>query len=289
MIWRHVVARGTNCWAEVWFVAELHVALYVPLIFGPLIIGACNPLPGAMNLLALETSTERLSIAILRGEASFARDIDAGQRHSELALPLLHELLAEAKLTLREFDAIAFGQGPGSFTGVRIACGLSQGLALGIGKSLVPVPTQMALAEQTSKAQVLVAMDARMGEVYFAAYRRDVASAQGWRAVVEPMLVKPDALPALEGDGWYGIGSAFDAPALSALLAARYVDQIERVVPGGLPRALDVAHIALRQLQSAGIGSAIKPEFAAPLYLRNKVAMTIEERREHHAAKASLV
>ena len=242
-----------------------------------------------MNLLALETSTERLSIAILRGEETFARDIDAGQRHSDLALPLLHELLAEASITLREFDAIAFGQGPGSFTGVRIACGLSQGLALGIGKLLVPVPTQMALAEQTISAQVLVAIDARMGEVYFAAYRRDAAHAQGWKAVVEPMLVKPDALPALEGNGWCATGSAFDVAALSELLAKRYADQIERVIHGALPRALDVAYIAARQLQLAGIGSAIKPEFAAPLYLRNKVAMTIEERRAHHAAKASTV
>ena len=242
-----------------------------------------------MNLLALETSTERLSIAILRGETSFARDIDAGQRHSDLALPLLHELLAEASLTLREFDAIAFGQGPGSFTGVRIACGLSQGMALGIGKSLVPVPTQMALAEQTSSTQVLVAIDARMGEIYFAAYRRELASAHGWQVVVVPMLVKPDALPAIEGDGWCATGSAFDVPALSALLAARYVNQIDSVVHGALPRALDVARIAARQLHSAGIESAIKPEFAAPLYLRNKVAMTIEERRAHHAVKASLV
>ena len=242
-----------------------------------------------MNLLALETSTERLSIAILRENESFARDIDAGQRHSDLALPLLHELLAEASLALREFDAIAFGQGPGSFTGVRIACGLSQGIALGIGKSMVPVPTHMALAEQTCSAQVLVAIDARMGEIYFAAYRRDLASAQGWKVEVAPVLVKPDALPALDGPGWCATGSAFDVPALSELLAARYADHIGSVVYGALPRALDVAHIAARQLQSAGIGSAIKPEFAAPLYLRNKIAMTIEERREYHAAKAALV
>ena len=118
-----------------------------------------------MNLLALETSTERLSIAILRDGVSFARDVDAGQRHSELALPLLNELLGESKLALHELDAIAFGQGPGSFTGVRIACGLAQGLAFGIGKSLVPVPTQLALAAQTGADAVAVAIDARMGEI----------------------------------------------------------------------------------------------------------------------------
>ena len=242
-----------------------------------------------MNLLALETSTERLSIAILRGDKSFARDVDAGQRHSELALPLLHELLAEAGLTLREFDAIAFGQGPGSFTGVRIACGLAQGMALGIGKSLVPVPTQMALAEQTGAEQVIVAIDARVGEIYFAAYQRDTSLATGWNAQVAPMLVKPDALPPIDGQGWSATGSAFDVPLLKDRLMARYDGQIANVLHGELPRALAVLQIAARQLDIAGFESAIAPEHAAPLYLRNKVAMTIDERREHHAAKASTV
>ena len=238
-----------------------------------------------MNLLALETSTERLSIAILRGEESFARDVDAGQRHSELALPLLHEVLAEAGLTLREVDAIAFGQGPGSFTGVRIACGLAQGMALGIGKSVVPVPTQMALAEQTGAERVAVAIDARMGEIYFAAYRRNIRSATGWDDIVAPLLVKPEALPPLDGEGWSATGSAFDVPLLAERLAARYHGQLSNAIHGLLPRALDVAVIASRQLEAAGLASAIAPELAAPLYLRNKVAMTIDERREHHAAK----
>ncbi len=246
-----------------------------------------------MNLLALETSTERLSIAILCDGVPFARDIDAGQRHSELAMPLLHELLAEAGVTLRDVDAIAFGQGPGSFTGVRIACGLAQGLALGIGKLLVPVPTQMALAEQTGAARVIVAIDARMGEIYFAAYQRDMTSGgardesirSGWQTTIAPMLVKPDALPTLDGEGWTAVGSGFDVPALRGSLATRYGNQIANVMVGVLPRAIDVAQIAARQLANAGMASAIAPEHAAPFYLRNKVAMTIDERREHHAAK----
>lgn len=245
--------------------------------------------PRAMNLLALETSTERLSIAILRDGISFPRDIDAGQRHSELALPLLHELLAEAKLTLREIDAIAFGQGPGSFTGVRIACGLAQGLAYGIGKSIVPVPTQMALAEQTAATRVLVAIDARMGEIYFAAFEKDATSPAGWREVVAPMLVEPDALPQIEGQDWCGVGSGFDVAALSERVMTRYAGQIATVLQAIWPRASDVAQVAHRQLTAMGMSSAIRPEHAAPLYLRNKVAMTIEERREHHAAKTSAV
>ena len=242
-----------------------------------------------MNLLALETSTERLSIAILRDGVPFARDVDAGQRHSELAMPLLHELLAEAGVTLRDVDAIAFGQGPGSFTGVRIACGLAQGIALGIGKLLVPVPTQMALAAQTGAARVIVALDARMGEIYFAAYQRDttaiVAGGAEWQTTIAPMLVKPDALPILDGDGWTAVGSGFDVPALNGQLTTRYGNQIANVMVGVLPRAIDVAQIAAWQVATAGMASAIAPEHAAPLYLRNKVAMTIDERRAHHAAK----
>ena len=240
----------------------------------------------SVNLLALETSTESLSIAILRGDKAFAREVDAGQRHSELALPLLHEMLAEAGLKLPQFDVIAFGQGPGSFTGVRIACGLAQGMALGIGKSLVPVPTQLALAEQAAGEKVIVAIDARMGEIYFAAYRRDLDAATGWIAEVAPMLVKPDALPSVVGGNWQAIGSGFDLPALCQLLMSQYGGQIANVVNCALPRAIDVAAIACRQLEAAGMDSAISPAHAAPLYLRNNVAMTIIERREHHAAIA---
>ena len=250
----------------------------------PTIIKACNLL-FAMNLLAIESSTERLSIAILREGESFARDVDAGQRHSELALPLLHELLSAARLTLRDLDAIAFGQGPGSFTGVRIACGLAQGLALGIGKPMVAVPTQMALAEQTGAAQVLVALDARMNEIYFAAYRRDPESVSGWQTLVAPMLVKPAALPQLEGEKWSAVGSGFDVAALAGPLTAHYQGQIENVFQGSLPRALEVAGIAARQLVTGGLATTIRPEDAAPLYLRNKVAMTLAERHQLHAAK----
>ena len=237
------------------------------------------------NLLALETSTERLSLAILLDERMFVREVDAGQRHSELALPLMYELLDEAKTTLADLDVIAFGQGPGSFTGVRIACGLTQGLALGLDKRVVPVPTQLALAEQSGAGKVLVALDARMGEIYFAAYVRS-DDATGWTAAIAPMLVKPDALPALDRDDWCGIGSGFDVPALADQLADRYAGQFSRIETHALPSARDVAIVAARQLAKSGLDSALPPEHAAPLYLRNKVAMTIAERAEHHLKKA---
>ena len=238
------------------------------------------------NLFAIETSTERLSLAILRGERMHVREINAGQRHSELALPLIHELLDEAALELKDIDVFAFGQGPGSFTGVRIACGLTQGLALGADRPVMPVPTQMALAEQCGAGKVVVAIDARMGEIYFAAYVRANPAGE-WRPAIAPLLVKPGELPALGDGDWCGIGSGFDVPMLASELTVRYGGQIHRIVNGALPSARDVATIGARRLAEHGIESALAAEFAAPLYLRNKVAMTITERAEHHLKKAA--
>jgi tRNA threonylcarbamoyladenosine biosynthesis protein TsaB len=138
-----------------------------------------------MPIFALETSTERLSLAIIDGGHTIARAIDAGQRHSELAIAAIADLFAEATMAIADVDVIAFGQGPGSFVGVRIACGLAQGMALGAGKKLIPVPTQMALAEQALRAHpdatnVLVAIDARMNEIYLAAYQRDSQQRRCW-------------------------------------------------------------------------------------------------------------
>jgi tRNA threonylcarbamoyladenosine biosynthesis protein TsaB len=236
-----------------------------------------------MPLFALETSTERLSLAIIDGEGSFvfAREIDAGQRHSELAIAAIADLFAEATMAIADVDVIAFGQGPGSFVGVRIACGLAQGMALGAGKKLIPVPTQMALAEQALRAHpdatnVLVAIDARMNEIYLAAYQRDAQQASGWHELISPMLVKPNELPPLSEANFVGIGSAFDSPTLNTALAAQYKNVLKKVVHAALPCARDVAVIARRQY-ALGAGM-LNPGEAAPLYLRNHVAQTIGER-----------
>ena len=239
------------------------------------------------TILALETSTEHLSLAIMRGDRVWLRECDAGQRHSELALAELATLFAEANLKLADMDAIAFGQGPGSFVGVRIACGLAQGLALGAGKRLIAVPTQLALAAQALPARpdskrVLVAVDARMSEFYVAAYEvglTDQGDGSGWRVVVAPMLAKADQLPSLVGDDWIGIGSAFDVAALREPLTARYSEQISHVIEHRLPSAADVARIASRRWVKLGVAASIAPELAAPLYSRNHVAMTIVERQ----------
>lgn len=248
------------------------------------------------KILAIETSSERLSLAIQQGETVYVREIDAGQRHSELAIAALADLLAEAKLTVAELDAIAFGQGPGSFVGVRIACGLAQGLALGGAKPLIAVPSQLALAEQAlaecaTLNGVLVAVDARMGEFYVAAFSVDHAEVTGWRTMVAPLLAKADQLPHLPGNDWYAIGSGFDVPVLCTQLTTRYAGQFVNILSDRLPSAAEVARIAARQwvAQAASQGAAgILPEFAAPLYLRNHVAMTIEERRAAKELKTEL-
>ncbi len=232
-----------------------------------------------MPILALETSTERLSLAIMRGDELFAREIDAGQRHSELAIAELHKLLAEAQLTPRDLSTVAFGQGPGSFVGVRIACGLAQGIALGANLGVVPIPTPLALAEQAvathaDAKNIFVAIDARMNEMYIAAYERDSHQPSGWQTVIAPTLVDARTLPAIRGDHWIAIGSAFDVPALAATLQQQY--PFAAIINGALPSATDVARIAQRQCQH-GI-APLAPEAAAPLYLRNNVAQTIAER-----------
>lgn len=243
------------------------------------------------KILALETSTERLSLAITRGERVWVREIDAGQRHSELAIAALSDLFAEAGCNIDDMDAIAFGQGPGSFVGVRIACGLAQGLALGAGKSLIPVPTHLALAEQAVRhssniKKIMVAVDARMGEFYFAAYEVDSIEATGWRVVIAPMLARAGELPVLLGSDWHGVGSAFDVAALSDVLNVKYAAQLgmtsdskaEKIIANVFPSATDVAHVAARQWAALGAEALLAPELAAPIYLRNHVAQTIDER-----------
>lgn len=224
-----------------------------------------------MNLLALDTSTEFCSVALLHGRDEFWREERAGQRHSELILQMVEVVLAEAGLGLRQLAGIGFGAGPGSFTGVRIACGVAQGLAYGAGLPLVPVGTLPALAEAAGAARVVTCLDARMGEIYHAAYERGL---QGWKQVVAPNVCRADAAPALPGDGWTGCGSGFARHAEA--LATRYEGQLERVEPERYPHARAVARLA-EPLLAAGAGVA--PERALPLYVRDKVALKTSERQ----------
>jgi tRNA threonylcarbamoyladenosine biosynthesis protein TsaB len=224
-----------------------------------------------LNLLAVETSTELCSVALLRGGELFVEEALAENRHSEMLVPMVRKLLERAHLAATQMDAFGFGQGPGSFTGIRIACGLVQGLAYASHRPVVPVPSLLALAEQSNEGRVIAALDARMGEAYLAAYAR---SGDDWDEVIAPRLADAAALPPLPGRRWAATGSGFDR---HAWLRHAYRDSVEMRFEGDLPRAGAVARIAARRFaRGAGVAAAQ----AAPLYLRDKVALTAEERRK---------
>jgi len=224
-----------------------------------------------VNLFAIETSTELCSVALLRGSELFVEEVLAGNRHAELLVGLVERLFSRARLRPADMDAFAFGQGPGAFTGIRIACGLAQGMAFGADRPMVPVPSLLALAEQSNEGRVVAGLDARMGEAYLAAYARNGAD---WDEVIAPRLATEGTLPPLPGrGGWVATGSGFDT---HAWLREAYRDAVVMRLEGDLPRAGAVARIAARRF---GRGGAIPAEQAAPLYLRDKVALTTEERR----------
>lgn len=221
----------------------------------------------AMKILAIETSCEHASVALLFDGDILGRDLQGHANHSELLLPTVSELLAEGGLVVGGLDAIAFGAGPGAFTGLRLACGVAQGMAMGAGIGVLPICTLEALALQVGKPAVLALTDARMGEIYAAAYVFDGATAH---EVVAPCCVSPAGFT-VEGD-WYVTGSALHA----------YPELLRQGAPGVLgrdphcvPRAREIAVLASL---AAERGACLPAEQAAPLYVRNKVALTTAER-----------
>ncbi|HLP96976.1 MAG TPA: tRNA (adenosine(37)-N6)-threonylcarbamoyltransferase complex dimerization subunit type 1 TsaB [Sideroxyarcus sp.] len=222
-----------------------------------------------MHILALETSTEYCSVALWQDGAVSERCELVGQKHSEVLVTMLDALLKEAGVRIKEVDGIAFGKGPGSFTGVRIACGVAQGLALGADVKVAGICTLQALAEASGKNKVIAALDARMGELYLAAYElRDGA----WITVIEPCLCKPEQAPAVAGEGWYGAGSGF---AVADTLQAHYGKQLAAVDAQAVPQAGAVARLAAAEFVQ---GKAVDAALALPLYLRDKVALKTSER-----------
>ena len=224
-----------------------------------------------LNLLAFDTSTEYCSVALLHDEELTHRETHAVQRHSELILPMIEDLLAAAGLALGRLDGIAFGAGPGSFTGLRIACGVAQGLALGAGLPVIPVGTLAALAQEAGAPRVIACLDARMGEIYHAAYRRDAGH---WSEIVPPSVGPAQSAPVLEGDGWFGCGSGFAVYAEA--LAKRYGGQLDGVAPTLHPHARSIARLAVPMLAAGG---GLPAEQAAPIYVRDKVALKMHEQR----------
>lgn len=223
-----------------------------------------------MNILALDTSTEHCSIALSLSGHITSKDILAGQQHSELLLPLLHELLLTNDVTLSQLDGIAFGAGPGSFTGLRIACGVAQGLAFATNSALIGVSTLEALAQKSGNNKIIATLDARMGEIYHAAYKKNDGH---WVTVSEPMVCLPQNAPALPGDNWVGCGSGFDV--YTKELSHLYNKQLLDIQLGLYPHASEMTQIAITQLTK---DPDIPPMDAAPIYIRNKVALKESER-----------
>ena len=218
-----------------------------------------------MRIAALETSTEWCSVALWFDGEVASLEQRADHRHAEIALPLLRQLLDRCAASTDTLDAIAFGAGPGSFTGLRIACGLAQGLAIGSNIPVIGVSTLDAIAEESGAERVIVCLDARMREVYYARLER----ARGaWRAAGPAACVAPVAVQRPPGDGWCGCGNGFAAyPELAKM--------VTRVLPEVHPSASAIARLAAPRLAA---GEGVDAENAAPFYLRDKVALTIEER-----------
>lgn len=225
----------------------------------------------SLKLLALETSTEYCSIALLDGDSLASREEHAGQRHSELILPMVDALLNDAGIAPVDLDGVAFGAGPGSFTGLRIACGVAQGIAFAHQLPVAAIGTLHALAQAVPGEKIVAALDARMGEIYFAAFQREN---QSWRTLVEPSLCSPQSAPDLPGAQWIGCGSGFDRH--REALCRRYGDQLAVVREGLYPHAREVATLG-KQCLAAGQGVAA--ELATPLYVRDKVALKMHEQR----------
>ena len=246
-----------------------------------------------MNILALDTSTEYLSLCLSLAGEVYAHDSHAGQSHSREILPALRALLDKAGVEIQDLDGIAFGAGPGSFTGLRIGCGVAQGLAFGAGLPVIGISTLMALAQNTQgkytksanteTERVIACLDARIGEVYHAAY---VRNGDSWDEVSAPGLYKPDQVPPLDGDHWTGIGTGWAA--YPELLKAAYGEQVSTVLLEALvydhPVAISIAELAL-PLFHAGLGRPAAE--AAPVYIRNKVALKTSERLAISNAKAN--
>ncbi len=216
------------------------------------------------RILALETATEACSAAVLADAAFYQRFEIRPRAHLRLLLPMVESVLAEAKLALPDLDAIAFGRGPGGFTGLRIAAGVAQGLALGTRLPVIPVSNLAVLAtavfRDTSAQRALICQDARMGEVYWATFER---GEDGLPVALGPERVGPPEDVVVEGAGWLGAGSGWPQFPRLRVGFQGVIDSVDR-----WPNAADVAAIAAKELRA---GRALAPEHAAPTYVRDSV------------------
>jgi tRNA threonylcarbamoyladenosine biosynthesis protein TsaB len=222
-----------------------------------------------MKILALDTATEACSVALGIEDRVFERYLELDRGHAEQLLPMIDEVLAEGGIALGALDAIAFGRGPGGFTGVRLAASVAQGLAFGAGLGVVPVSNLAAVAQRGAEmhreaSRVLVVNDARMREVYWAEFAMDgVVTLQGTEHVSAAAAV---VLPA-EGSGtpWIAAGRGLAAwPELAARCRAAGAIVLDSL----LPRAREILSLAIPTVSA---GQALPPEQALPVYVRDRV------------------
>ncbi|WP_028450975.1 tRNA (adenosine(37)-N6)-threonylcarbamoyltransferase complex dimerization subunit type 1 TsaB [Chitinibacter tainanensis] len=225
-----------------------------------------------MAYLALDTSSEQLSLAIAHAGQIHARVWQVGQKHAELTLPALRSLLTELGLEMAAITGIAYPQGPGSFTGLRIGCGIAQGLAFARNLPVVGVSTLLALAERSGALQAYVCIDARMNQVYTAAYMR-TALDKPWQMVLEEQVCDPDAVPLPSGEGWFGIGTGFAAYAQA--LQERLGAQLSQIAASEQANAEQLLQLALPRFASGDVQPAHEANL---VYLRDKVALKTSER-----------
>jgi len=224
------------------------------------------------SLLAFDTSTERIHLAVVRGDTIRVREAEGGALASRELIPMLLGLLDEVGLTPAVLDAVAFGRGPGAFTGLRTACSVAQGLAWGIGKPVLAIDSLLASAEDAragaSHWRGWVTMDARMDEVYAAAYAFDAGR---WQTVAAPRLMTPMQL----ADAWSVEPPATVAGSALVAFGERLPTGAALLTPLAAPRGAALAALALAQWND---GQTLDPALALPTYLRDKVAQTVAER-----------
>lgn len=229
-----------------------------------------------MRLLAFETATRHLSVALWQDGKLIERSGEIPNGGSEHLLPWVHELLAEAGLALSQVDGIAFGAGPGGFTGLRLACGVAQGLAWGLDLPVLPVSTLEALALASGEREVWTCLDARMNEVYAAAY-----SVVGDSVVqlMAPVCQPPAVAPTPTFSGGWGVGDGF----------ATYGQELRARKPDLAGLRADVFPTAAAVLRLAAPafcrGEAVTAAQAQLVYVRDKVALTTAERMARGGAK----
>ena len=223
-----------------------------------------------MHLLAIETSEAACSAAIWSDGEVMEKYREQPRGHSELLLPMIDALLSESGISKPQLDAIAFGRGPGSFTGVRIAAAVTQGISFGLDIPVIPVSSLQVLAQgvyrTSAHQQVAAAFDARMSEVYWALCSADadgVMQLQG-----EEMVCAPEQVSQPQQGRWVGAGSGWDAYAVA--LSQRLSPLLEQQFPNLYCHAQDVAIIAAHALSQGD--AAVTAAQALPIYLRNNVA-----------------